>query len=141
MEEGEFVSSSNTCLFSFPGRKQGEGAGLGEVILTLSPSTMYGNMLGNIGSRWSQPPPHPLHPCHLSQPGPIGLRGQKAGLRGIFQQQEGPLAPKQSSQCSSHCRLAAGITGFFWLKISHARGALSVCLRRELAPISSSLGK
>ena len=82
-EEGEFISSSNTCLFSFPGRKQGEGAGLGEVILTLSPSTMYGNVLGNISSRRSQPPPCPLHPCRLSQPGPTGFRGQKAGLRNI----------------------------------------------------------
>ena len=56
--EGEFIPGSNTCLFSssFPGSEQGEGAGLGEVILTLSPSTMYGNILANISSRWSQPP-------------------------------------------------------------------------------------
>lgn len=79
-EEGEFTTTSNTCLFSssFPDREKGEGAGLGEVILTFSPPHHVCKY------PWKHQPqivpaPHcTLPPCCPSQPGPSGSRGWKS---------------------------------------------------------------
>lgn len=109
-------SSSNTCLFSssFSGKKQGEGAGLGEVILTLFPSSMYGNIFANISPWWNQPPlpPHPPILSPRASLDPLAPGDRTAGLQALFQLGKGPQAPKQSSQCSSYQRMSVRILAF-----------------------------
>lgn len=127
----DFISSSNTCLFSssFPDREQGEGAGLGEVMLTLCPSTMYGNIFGNISPLWSQPPPQPptlsLEPAWthwLQWMEMLDLRTISSG--------KGSNSPRTIFSVFMSPQMSARITGFCRLKISHARG-LSVSVSEK----------